>query len=105
MAQAPFKLQQTADTDLQFVQRNIQTALGPLQTIPMAGGNVLGSSTSPIAVGTGVTSIPHKLGRPSQFWSLLGLNANATVWAPQASDSNFIYLQASAACGVIVWVN
>lgn len=91
---------QTSSTDLNRVQDSVQTAVGQIASGPFVGGNLLSSQS----VGTGITQIPHKLTNTPTVLFLGPPNLNTSIWNPQASDSQFIYLQAGTACTVTVWV-
>lgn len=91
----------TTDKNIQMIQDNVDAALSPLQSSPFVGGVLLGS----IALTTSQTSVPHGLGHVPKIFTLCGLNANSVVWSSKPSDTTNLYLTASAACTVSLWVS
>lgn len=91
----------TPDKNLQLIQDNVQRALD--QSSAMANGTVLGSPTKRIALASGSNTLPHGLATPPQYWTLLDIDAAATVYR-SAWDSKTITLVASAACNVLIWI-
>jgi hypothetical protein len=97
----PYTRIQTSNADINRLQDNIAKVVNPLEVQPLAGGNML----KDVALTTSQTSVPHKLDHTPQFFIISDINANATVWRSATSDSQYIYLTASASCVVSMWVN
>lgn len=89
----------TPDKNVQLIQANIQAALNQIQASPFQGGNLL----TGVSLGTTQVAVPHKLGRTPSVYVICGLNAGAIVFNSAPSDSNNLYLTASAACVASVW--
>jgi len=99
----------TQDKNIQLVQDNIEEALIPLQSSPMANG-VLIKGVTLVALQDNL--IRHTLGRFPQIFFIGNLDSNATVWNPtsasinnQKSNSSVINLRCSSACTIALWVN
>lgn len=71
----------------------------------VTGPFITGSVLSGVTVGTSQTQIAHKLGyTPSNIF--LGCpSASSTIFQSKSADSKFIYLTASTACQLSVWVS
>lgn len=91
----------TPDKNLQLIQDNITKTITPVLAMPMVGGNTL---TQVSLVSGQDNQIPHKLGRPSQYFLVIQQNANSNVWQVSA-DGTYIVLRCSASCIVSLWVN
>lgn len=96
-----FKRVVTSDTNLQTLQDNVQAALASAS--PLSNGVVVGSMQKPIALSSGANTVPHGLKRPPAYWTLLDNTGNAVVYRTK-SDSTNLYLTASSATAVIIWV-
>lgn len=60
-----------------------------------------------VVLKSGFNAVPHTLGRTLTGWSLVGINAAATIYDTQAvnpSPGAFLYLMASAPCTVSLLV-
>ena len=98
------KIQATDSTLNASLINRIQAAIAQAFnsiTGPFVSGNML----SAIAVATTQTQIAHKLGYAPQNIFLGCPNASTTVFSSQASDKNYIYLTASTACVLNIWVS
>lgn len=85
--------------DFAPVQKEIKRVVDRLQ--PMAEAKLLGS----YAIGTSSTRISHSLlSVPFDVIVGLPLGVAATVYKASAPDAQYVYLQASVACTVNVWV-
>ena len=57
-----------------------------------------------VALTTSQTSIAHKLGRVPTGVILVRTPVQLDIWEPTAADKDFLYIQASAATTVNLWV-
>jgi len=90
----------TEDADLNRVQDRIANALSPVFAARVVDGRLVES----VALTTSAQSIAHGLDRAGVKWIVVSPDADARVWQTQAADSRFVYLQASAAVNVNLWV-
>lgn len=99
----------TTDKNLQLIQDNVESALIPLQGMPMVGGGLLQN----IVLTAGQDNlVPHNLGRSPKVFFIGSLDTNSVVWNPtspainnQKSNSTVINLRCSTTCTISLWVN
>lgn len=66
--------------------------------------SLYGVTLKDVAIGTSETVIAHKLGRNPQGWIIVEKNANSDVWSSSTKDGRFLYLMATAAVTVTLYV-
>lgn len=86
--------------EMQLFQSNVSSALNSLQQGPFFGGNVVQVYLPKL----NAVAIPHRLGRTPQFWIILDIDTQATVWRA-AWDSTSLTLHASDITSVKLWIN
>lgn len=94
---------QTPDVTLQRLQENVSKAVDPIVRNPVTNGNVL----TGVIIGTGGTSVSHKLGRPLLGWMVVRQRAQADVWDEQDDNDRpelTLDLKASATVTVDLYV-
>lgn len=57
-----------------------------------------------VEIATTETLVPHKLDRTGVNWIVVSPQADARVWQTRAADDRFVYLRASAAVTLALWV-
>lgn len=105
----PLKQINSQDQEIQLIQGNIQTALTPLENIPMVGGNLLRG----ISLTSGQDNlVQHGLDHTPIAFILAGINVDSRVWSPTSSSLNgasanrtVINLRCSTSCTISLWVN
>lgn len=86
--------------DFAMMLTNWKAALDPVIANPI----VLGSNLTGIALTTGATTVPHKLGRAQQGWFITDISAAATVFRTGDFNTTNMVLTASAPCTCNIWV-
>jgi hypothetical protein len=97
------------DSEISRFQDNVDTALTPLQSMPMVGGTVL---VNVALVSAQDNLVRHGLGRRPQYFIIVKSQVNSTFWSPNSislnnanADATYINLRCSANATVSVWVN
>src|SRR5665213_2814390 len=83
-----------------LLQNQWKSILDPVVANPI----VQGAQLTGIALTTGQTTVPHKLGRVQQGWFITDINAAATVYRTGDFNASNMVLTASAGCSVAIWV-
>lgn len=83
-----------------LLQNQWKSILDPVVANPV----VQGSQLTGIALTTGATTVPHKLGRAQQGWFVTDIDAAATIFRTGDFNASNMVLTASAACTVAIWV-
>lgn len=97
------------DQEIQLIQGNIQTALTPLENMPMVGGNLLVNIS---LISAQDNLVRHGLGHTPTLFLIGNQKVDTRVWSPTtatlsgaSSNSTFINLRCSTTCVVAVWIN
>lgn len=91
-----------AAPELKRLQDNIIRSVNPVVKVPVIDGVLIG----PFSLTTSFQPIAHGLGRQYLGWDVKRINASATVWEDFTwnAQTASIYMRASAACTVYLWV-
>jgi len=81
----------------QLVQGRVQEGFDSLS--PSASGGVVEAT-----LGTTEVAVPHRLGKLITGWTVIDIDADATVYRTGVLDDKFIGLTATAACNVKLMV-
>lgn len=97
------------DVPISLFQDNVETALRPLEAIPMVNGVLL---TNIDLLSGQDNLVRHGLGHAPQVFFIGNQNVDTRVWSPAtaalngaSSDRTFLNLRCSTTCRVAVWVN
>lgn len=93
----------TDSRELNQVQQNVATALLPLESNPLAQGQILESQS----LGIGDNTIYHNLGRTLRGWFITSINGAATIYDKQSTNTTpqvTLVLNSSAAVTVNLYV-
>ena len=63
-----------------------------------------GVTLKDVTLSTSEASIAHKLGKQAQGWIIVDKNANENIWSSSTKDGKFLYLSASGAVTVTIYV-
>lgn len=105
---SPIKSINTADKNLQLIQDAINTALKPLENIPMVGGYLL---TDVLLTSAQDNLVEHGLDHTPIIYFTAVPSVSATIWSPAAvalgnvkANTKYLNLRTSATCSVTLWV-
>lgn len=88
---------QTSDQNLQLIQDNVNSALTPLQAMPLIGGLIIAN----VSLVSGQNSqINHRLGKAPQIVIVGAPNANSVVWQSSPATDILLTLTCSSNCTV-----